>query len=461
MNDKPTTYRTSPQITDRMPSGIPYIVGNEAAERFSYYGMRSILFVFMTKYILDSNGQLDTMTEEKAAEWVHLFGTAVYLTPLLGGLLADLVLGKYRTILLLSVVYCLGHLALALDDTRMGLSIGLGLIAFGSGGIKPCVSAHVGDQFGQQNAGLLPRVFSWFYFSINLGSALSTLLIPWLLEVAGPHVAFGVPGLLMLCATLVFWMGRREFAHIPPDAKGFIREATSSAGLRALGRLCILYVFILMFWALFDQTMSRWVGQAENMDRNLLGFELNASQFQAANPLFVMALIPLFAYGIYPAVGKIVRVTPMRKIGAGFFLTVGAFAIPALIETWIDAGKTPSISWQLFAYFVLTAAEVLVSITALEYSYSQTPNRLKSLVMGLFFASVALGNFFVSRVNAAIDDGKMEWLVGANYYWFWAGCMLATAVLFAIVSPFFKERMYLQDDPEAEAEAGATGAATG
>ena len=128
-------------------------------------------------------------------------------------------LGKYRTILWLSIVYCAGHLVLAMDETRNGLFWGLALIAVGSGGIKPCVSAHVGDQFSKSNAQLLERVFGWFYFSINLGAFTSTLLTPFLLESYGPTYAFGVPGVLMAIATLLFWMGRNKFVHIPARAE--------------------------------------------------------------------------------------------------------------------------------------------------------------------------------------------------------------------------------------------------
>ena len=155
-------YLTAPVPRTNMPGGIPYIVANEAAERFRFYGMRAILVVFMTQYLLDSSGTLDTMSEEDAKGWYHLFVSAVYLTPLLGALLADGLLGKYRTIILLSLVYCAGHFVLALDDTRLGLAFGLGLIALGAGGIKPCVSSHLGDQFGTSNHGLLARAFSWF-----------------------------------------------------------------------------------------------------------------------------------------------------------------------------------------------------------------------------------------------------------------------------------------------------------
>jgi POT family proton-dependent oligopeptide transporter len=278
-----------------MPGGIPYIVGNEAAERFSFYGMRAILVVFMTQYLIGSGGLTDVMGEEEAKGWFHLFVSAVYVTPLLGALLSDGLLGKYRTIILLSLVYCAGHFALAIDDTRWGLAIGLGLIALGAGGIKPCVSAHVGDQFGQSNRGLLSRAFAWFYFAINLGAFVSSLATPWLLETWGSSVAFGVPGVLMLIATLTFRAGRHRFVHIPPGGMRFVREAFSSIGLGALGRLCLIYVFVAMFWALFDQTGSSWVLQAQHMDRVILGLEVLPAQIQAANPLLVMLLIPLFA----------------------------------------------------------------------------------------------------------------------------------------------------------------------
>ena len=194
-------YLTAPLDTDQLPQGIPYIIGNEAAERFSFYGMKAILVVFMTKYLLDSSGNKALMGDEQAKGYYHMFTSAVYFTPILGALIADALWGKYRTILVLSVVYCAGHLTLALDESRLGLALGLGLIALGSGGIKPCVSAHVGDQFGRSNQTLLEKIFGWFYFSINLGAFASTLLTPWLLQNYGSHVAFGVPGILMALAT--------------------------------------------------------------------------------------------------------------------------------------------------------------------------------------------------------------------------------------------------------------------
>ena len=393
-----TPYLTSPVKSTEMPKGIPYIIGNEAAERYSFYGMKTILVIFMTKYLMGKEGP-EPMAEEEAMIWFHLFNSAVYFTPLLGAIVADVFFGKYKTIVSLSIVYCLGHMALALDETRVGMSIGLTLIAIGAGGIKPCVSAHVGDQFGGTNGHLLTKVYAWFYFSINLGAFASQIMTPILLDTYGPQLAFGVPGGLMLLATIVFWMGRNKFVHIPAGGSGFLNEAFSKDGLMIIGRLCVVYLFVAMFWALFDQTGSAWVLQADRMDRNWLGTEWLPSQIGAINPIMIMVFIPIFTGLIYPAINRFFPLTPLRKIGIGFFVAIPSFLIPAWIELQIADGEFPNIIWQILAYVFLTAAEVLISITCLEFSYTQAPKKMKSLILGFFLISVSLGNLFTAGVN--------------------------------------------------------------
>ena len=442
-----TPYRTAPPALSTLPGGIPFIVANEAAERFSYYGMRAILVVFMTKHLLGADGSPSPMTDVEAREWFHVFAAAVYFTPLLGAVLSDVFLGKYRTILLLSVVYCAGHLALALDDSRIGLATGLTLIALGSGGIKPCVSAHVGDQFGAGNSHLLTKVFGWFYLAINFGAFLSSLLTPWLLDHAGPHVAFGVPGLLMFAATFVFWLGRHRFIHVPAAGTGFLDELRSPAVRRSLGRLAGIYVFVAVFWSLYDQTASAWVQQAERMDRLFLGVEWLPAQVQAVNPLMILTLVPVFTYAIYPFASRYVRITAVGKIACGLFLTIPAFLIPAWAESQIAAGASPSIGWQLLAYLLITAAEVLVSITCLEFSYTQAPRTLKSFVMSLYFLSITAGNLLTSAVNAFIQnaDGTTK-ISETSYYLFFAGLMTIAAVVFTAVNRGYAETVILQEE---------------
>lgn len=390
-----------------MPSGIPFIIANEAAERFSFYGMKAILSIFMVQYLwLMGDTPTEQMSEVVATEHYHAFNKWVYATPFLGALLADIFFGKYRIIMWLSIVYCVGHGALALmgisGSAGIWLFAGLALITLGSGGIKPCVSAHVGDQFGPQNQSLLTKVFNWFYFSINFGSFISTLLTPWLLQWYGPHLAFGIPGVLMAIATLCFWLGRNKFIHVSPNGQKFKRELFSKEGMGAILRLLPLYFFVAFFWALFDQTASSWVFQSQDMDRQLI-IEWLPSQVQAMNPVLILTLVPIFSFIIYPLVGKLITLTPLRKIGAGLFITVFSFAIIALIQTSIADGNSPNIGWQLLAYLVITAAEVLVSIVCLEYSYTQAPKNLKSFTMAIFLLSVSFGNQITELVNSFIQ----------------------------------------------------------
>jgi POT family proton-dependent oligopeptide transporter len=210
-----TVLAPAAAATERMPRQVPYIIANEAGERFSFYGMRNILTPFLVSTLL-----LYAPEAERAGiakDVFHTFVIGVYFFPLIGGWIADRFFGKYPTILWLSLVYCAGHALLAaFDDNRTGFYTGLFLIAVGSGGIKPLVASFVGDQFDQSNKKRAKVVFDAFYWSINFGSFFASLLMPIFLRSYGPSIAFGIPGLLMFLATLVFWLGRRKYVRVPP-----------------------------------------------------------------------------------------------------------------------------------------------------------------------------------------------------------------------------------------------------
>jgi POT family proton-dependent oligopeptide transporter len=199
-----------------LPRQIPYIIGNEACERFSFYGMRNILVPFLVGSVLLSYLP-EVEREGMAKEVFHSFVIGVYFFPLLGGWLSDRFFGKYHTILWLSLLYCAGHACLALfEDNRTGFYTGLFLIALGSGGIKPLVSAFVGDQFDQSNKHKAKVVYDAFYWTINFGSFFASLLMPRILSAYGPAIAFGIPGILMFIATVIFWLGRHKYVNVPP-----------------------------------------------------------------------------------------------------------------------------------------------------------------------------------------------------------------------------------------------------
>ncbi|MFT4045650.1 MAG: hypothetical protein QM661_03045 [Solimonas sp.] len=392
---------------DRMPAGIPFIVANEFAERFCYYGVNAILTVYLVNFLHFGDAQATT--------WQSLFKSAAYFFPVLGAIVSDVFLGKFKTIILFSLAYVAGCTTLALVGSPGGIAVGLGLMAFGTGGIKPCVSTNVGDQFTTQNQHLIERAFSYFYFSINAGSSISILLCPWLLNHYGRLPAFGISAIAMGLATLVFWLGRKRFAVVPPAGRAWLGELFSKDGLALIGRLLAIYVFVALFWALWDQSNGQtWTLQAMSdlMDKRLFGFlagvpggaalaslEILPAQLQVFNGLFILAMIPIFSFGVYPLMGVFFKVTPLRKIGIGLFVTASSFLVVAWIEAQIQSGRVVSLWWQVFAYVILTAGEVLVSITALEFSYKQAPLKMKSFIMSLFLLSISIGNLFTGAVN--------------------------------------------------------------
>jgi POT family proton-dependent oligopeptide transporter len=384
-----------PVVTTGMPKGIPFIVANEFAERFCYYGITAILAVYFVQSL--------HFGEAQATAWVSYFKSAAYFFPLLGAVLADVWWGKFRVILVFSAVYCAGCTVLALATEPTLIAVGLFMIAFGTGGIKPCVSTNLGDQFTSANSHLIERAYNWFYLSINAGSTFSILMCPVLLQHYGPGPAFGVPAALMFVALVVFWSGRQRFAVVPPAGRVWLETALSREGLRTFLRLALIYLFIAVFWTLWDQSAgTTWQLQARSdlMDKELFaGIRLLPAQVSAINAVLILILAPTFSYVVYPLVSRFTTVTSLRKIGTGLFLTALSFLIIAGIEARIQAGQVVSVWWQVLAYAVLSSGEVLVSITGLEYSYRQAPLSMKSFVMALFLFSVSLGNLLTAQVN--------------------------------------------------------------
>jgi len=399
---------------NKMPSGIPFIISNEFAERYCFYGINAILSVYMTEFLHAG--------EAVATVGHSFFKVAAYAFPIVGAIFADALWGKFRTIMTFSLVYALGCLVLALVPGVSGLMIGLFMIAFGTGGIKPCVSTNVGDQFTSKNEHLIERAFSYFYLAINAGSSISIFIAEPLLRRYGRVAAFGSPAAMMLLAVLVFWMGRKRYVVVPPAGKAWLKEVFSSEGRSLIGRLCTIYVFVACFWALWDQSNGQtFTLQAESslMDKSVFGFVLEPAQIQVVNGFFILGLVPIFTFAVYPIMGKFFTVTPLRKMGIGFFVTASSFVIVARVEAHIQAGQTVSVWWQILAYLVLSAAEVLVSITGLEFSYKQAPLKMKSIITALYLLAVAAGNLGTGLVNylmerplhaTAVDVGSETWV---------------------------------------------------
>jgi len=468
----------------RFPKAVPFIIGNEAAERFSFYGMRSILTLFLVNQFFNPmhNTALTEQANAHANKLHHLFVMVAYALPFVGGMVADWFTGKYKLILYVSMIYCLGHFLLAMFDGGLsGFEIGLLVVAVGAGGIKSCVSANVGDQFDATNQDLLSKVYGWFYFSINAGSMISTVAIPWTYDHFGPRWAFGIPGILMALATIIFFSGRKKYVKVPPQginrnnlvfitwyalthlsqkqpgqsmldvAKGPY-DPERVEGVKAVYRVMAVFFFTLAFWAVWDQCLSEWTLYADKMDRSInlgfVSFTVFPGQLSTINTVFLLLFIPLFNYLIYPWFDKRgLKTTPLRRLGIGLILTALSFVVIGLAHNSIEHGGTPSMWWEVLAFMVLSAAEVLVSITGLEYAYTHSPKSMKSTMTGIWFLVVSFGNLITALVNGFIENGGW-WarnLRGANYEWFFVIFIGVFIVAFLIVSPRLKERNYITD----------------
>lgn len=532
-----------------LPPQTKYIVGNEACERFSFYGMRSILTLYMVNVL--------AMSESEAMEVGHLFNACIYILPLLGAWVADRFLGRYRTILYVSLFYCLGHGVLATADLtdsiemrRLILLSGLAIIALGAGGIKPCVSAFVGDQVGGFDSKTMTRVYAAFYWSINFGSFFSFLIIPWVHKHWGYSWAFAIPGIFMALATFIFWCGRKKYKHKAPAQPNFlpalfarifcgakkacvrfggatVAQATSTAlkiaafiviaplvialavwahngaaelarlgggsetcaaicakaavvlyaialvlaGLKlaaAIGnqsffgvvgsmlydkrsqteqqysaqqrkearnmlRVLTVFLMVIPFWSLFDQTSTSWILQGRDLQQIEMelgnGFRLclGAEEMQSFNALFVMLLVPLVTLFIYPRIGKWSQ--PLKRMGAGIVLAGASYAIVAWLQMRLDDGEQLSILWQIIPYFVLTVSEILVSATGLEYAYTAAGPTLKSIVTSFWHLTSTLGNTLVIILTSVVANPA-----SVSTFLLYGGLSVCIGIIFILVT---------------------------
>uniref|UniRef100_A0A8K9Y0L4 Solute carrier family 15 member 1 n=1 Tax=Oncorhynchus mykiss TaxID=8022 RepID=A0A8K9Y0L4_ONCMY len=362
------------------PLSIFFIVVNEFCERFSYYGMRAVLVLYF-RYFLKWDDDLATSI-------YHTFIALCYLTPILGAIVADSWLGKFKTIVYLSIVYTVGQVVMAVsaihditDTDRDGTPdnmtfhvamsmVGLFLIALGTGGIKPCVAAFGGDQFEDHQEKQRSTFFSIFYLSINAGSLLSTVITPILRgQECGIHsqqkcypLAFGVPAALMVVALIVFIMGSGMYNKTAPKGnimlevckcigfaiKNRFRHRSKTfpkrehwmdwahekydkllvAQVKMVLKVLFLYIPLPMFWTLFDQQGSRWTLQATTMDGNFV---------RTVNPILILALVPIMDSLVYPLIKKChLNFTPLKRMTVGMLIAALAFVAAALLQLQID-----------------------------------------------------------------------------------------------------------------------------
>uniref|UniRef100_A0A3B5Q7A1 Solute carrier family 15 member 1 n=1 Tax=Xiphophorus maculatus TaxID=8083 RepID=A0A3B5Q7A1_XIPMA len=432
------------------PLSIFFIVVNEFCERFSYYGMRAVLVLYF-KYFLKWDDDFSTTI-------YHTFVALCYLSPILGAIIADSWLGKFKTIVYLSIVYTAGQVIMAVgainditdgnkDGTpdnmtfHIALSmVGLLLIALGTGGIKPCVAAFGGDQFNEDQEKQRSTFFSIFYLSINAGSLLSTIITPILrAQKCGIHtqqqcypLAFGVPAALMVVSLIVFIVGSGMYNKTAPSGNIMVKvckciffaimnrfhnrssqipkrehwldwaeekyDKLLIAQVKMVLKVLFLYIPLPMFWALFDQQGSRWTLQATTMDGNFGLMVIQPDQMQTVNPILILIMVPVMDFIIYPLISKCkLNFTPLRKITVGMFLAGLAFVAAALVQLQIDATLPdfPSSTEQQAKFINMVNRSI--DITAGKYAF-----QLQTLQVGLY--RVEKRNILVTTIKIKIKS---------------------------------------------------------
>uniref|UniRef100_A0A8C4HZ50 Solute carrier family 15 member 1 n=1 Tax=Dicentrarchus labrax TaxID=13489 RepID=A0A8C4HZ50_DICLA len=388
------------------PISIFFIVVNEFCERFSYYGMRAVLVLYF-KYFL-------RWDDDFATTIYHTFVALCYLTPILGAIVADSWLGKFKTIVYLSIVYTLGQIVMAIsaihditDSNKDGIPdnmtfhvalsmVGLILIALGTGGIKPCVAAFGGDQFEDHQEKQRSTFFSIFYLSINAGSLLSTVITPILrAQECGIHtqqkcypLAFGVPAALMVVALIVFIVGSGMYNKTAPQGNIIVQvckcigfaiknrfrhrarehpcrthwmdwaeekyDKLLIAQVKMVLKVLFLYIPLPMFWALFDQQGSRWTLQATTMDGDFGALIIQPDQMQTVNPILILVLVPIMDSLVYPLISKCkLNFSPLKRMTVGMFLAALAFIAAALVQIQIDVSVT-HIKTNLHTHYLMS-----------------------------------------------------------------------------------------------------------
>ncbi|XP_051479051.1 solute carrier family 15 member 2 isoform X3 [Apus apus] len=387
--DFPVQKKSPKLCGSNYPLSIAFIVVNEFCERFSYYGMRAVLTLYFLSFF--------HWDENLSTAVYHAFSALCYFTPVIGAIMADSWLGKYKTIIYLSIVYVIGHLiksvgaipSLGNQTVHVILSmVGLFLIALGTGGIKPCVSAFGGDQFEEEHTAERSKFFSIFYLSINAGSLISTFVTPVLrvVFIAGSGLYRKTPPqgnvLLEVCKCIGFAIKNRlqNRSRQIPKRDHWLDWASEKYSKQLIGevkmvtRVLFLFIPLPMFWALFDQQGSRWTLQATKMNADFGIYVLQPDQMQFLNPLLILVFIPLFDLGLYPLINMCkFNFTPIRKMATGMILAGLAFGLAAIVEVKINETDMPRLVPEESLIRVLNLAKNPVKVTIQDQDLFQQP----------------------------------------------------------------------------------------
>jgi proton-dependent oligopeptide transporter, POT family len=403
------------------PQGLSFLFATEMWERFSYYGMRALLTLYLVKHLLlpgHAENVIGLAALKGGMEWVfgpleaqpfasQIYGGytgLVYLTPILGGFLADRVFGQRRMVIIGALLMALGHFLMAFESM---LLFALLMLILGNGAFKPNISTQVGELYAEGDA-RRDRAFSIFYMGINLGAMLGSELCGLLGENVAWHYGFSAAGVGLLFGMAIYAYGGRE---LPPDkprksiSAPQSRDPLTGSEWRVVAALLLLFLPNTLFWAAYEQqgnTIALWIDGYTDRTINLWfwRFEIPASNFQSVNPAMILAFTPFIVAWWGWLARRSREPSAVTKMAAGCFMLALSYLV--LAATAIDVSESAKASWGwLIIYFaILTTGELYLSPVGLSLVSKVAPARMLSLMMGVWLATSFLGNFMAGWLGA-------------------------------------------------------------
>ena len=392
------------------PRALAYLFTTEMWERFSYYGMRALLVLYMVKYLFTPQSSGDVLglapfkhglefvfgplAPQPLASQIYGFYTGlVYLTPILGGLLADRVLGQRRTVIIGATLMAIGHFMMAFEHLFL---VALCFLILGNGAFKPNISTQVGSLYppGDRRR---DRAFSIFYVGINLGAFLAPLVCGTLGEKLGWHYGFAAAGVGMTIGLIIYLAAT---PHLPRDAfekRSLPDNKLDAKAWQSIAALLLLFAPVSLFWATYEQqgnTIALWADQFT--DRHFLGGEIPVTWFQAFNPFMIFAFTP-FIVALWRWQGKNEPATS-TKLGMGCLINALAYLV-MVAAAWSAGGGKASWLWLLFYFVVITVGELYLSPTGLSLVTKIAPKTLLSMMMGIWLATSFVGGFLAGYLG--------------------------------------------------------------
>ena len=380
------------------PIGLYVLFFTEMWERFSYYGMRAILVLYMVSQTTGDNGGLG-WTNGEALALYGWYTMLVYVASIPGGIIADKFLGQKKSVMIGGLLLCIGHGVLAIEQMWAFYS-GLGLIIAGVGMLKPNISTMVGGLYKQGDI-RRDKGFTIFYIGINIGAFLSSLIVGYVGEVHGWHYGFGLAGIGMILGQIVYVLGQKHLTHVGnfigksenPEEKAAAKKPLTKIEKDRVIVLFLSFLIVIVFWGAFEQAGGLMnIYTMEKTNRLFMGTEIPASVFQSLNAMFIIIFGTVIAAFWAKRKLKSKEASSLFKMAIGTIIMGSGFLFMTAATAEFESTGSSAMYWLVFAYLFHTIGELCASPVALSFITKLAPLKYASIMMGTYFAMTGFGN---------------------------------------------------------------------